>query len=185
MQYVFKKIPLILIVFFLISPLIAKASCSGKLGELDRRLAADRNPNNNEQIIFESMRDQAASLCESGQDQLAGQMIDGLLQRLSPVDSAAAETQKLPKSKLATPYLEGVWCTSWDKSPERAQYLFAADGSFKIGMLAGSRYSYMVNKPNLKAFYQRFEKLKSMDDEMFVVVNEHDEEIRYQRGSCP
>lgn len=100
----------------------------------------------------------------------------------SPDQSQSAQKQKSPMSALTADYLAGEWCGVTGQQ-ERGPWVFSPNGSYKIGILAGSSYTMRTGGDSVEHFRNRFDRLESKTTDHFVVYR-FDRETVFRRGRC-
>lgn len=115
----------------------AEGDCHAGLAAVDARLASSQlGPTG---AALKQMRDQAASMCNQGQDAMANQLLAMLSMSLPPSESevAAANTaDEDSKALLTNDFLAGEWCSMTGE--ERSQLVFNVDGTpCDLGLLYG------------------------------------------------
>jgi len=97
----------------------------------------------------------------------------------------------IPKSRLTPEYLEGEWCGAYrrvgDDGPgERTRYVFAADGSYRVGP-PGNRHELVISREYEDFFASEEEKLVELEDDRFRVVIRNVRTLTehvFRRGPC-
>lgn len=106
-----------------------------------------------------------------------------------------ARDEALPKASLTPAYLEGEWCGGFlsegggDRLGEPTYYVFAADGSFRVGP-PSMRHELVIAKGR-GALLDQYEdwSLVEREDDRFRVLIRLDGSLErrreYRRGKCP
>lgn len=109
----------------------------------------------------------------------------GDLEREFPNATSAGSTDsepELPMASLNPAYLEGMWC-GVTGGQERGPWVFAADGSYQIGIRSGSGFTLHKGGDSIAHFHARFDRLASRSDDEFIVYR-HARESVFTRGEC-
>lgn len=150
----------------------AGAECKERLAKVDASLS-DPGLDPHMRTVLQTMRDQAAEKCASGNETSAGaaltsveMMLSGMAQASS--QKAAQEAERAAsRDRLAPDYLEGTWCSSNVNNGERGLWTFARDGTYQV-LLSEVNYGH-GSKGDMKDFWQTFEAVISKDANRFVV----------------
>lgn len=93
-----------------------------------------------------------------------------------------AQNDELPMTELTAEYLTGGWCGVRGQQ-ERGPWVFSANGSYQVGIPAGSGYTMRPGGDSIEHFHNRFDRLSSRSADQFVVHRFHHETV-FQRGGC-
>ena len=106
----------------------------------------------------------------------------------APRTQAASTTQaatQLDKSRLSSSYLNGSWCSSWSVNSERGLYAFDKSGSYQIGTPSGDSYQLRPGSGgDLQHFHDQFNKVVSIQQNQFTVLDNHNRQLTFARGNC-
>jgi hypothetical protein len=163
----------------------ARSECEKKLAEVDAALAESEGLDETRRQMIVGLREMAAGHCKRGQQGIASQMLDSLLDQLGKGGDGEAEPEAIPKDELTRDYLEGWWCLRTKRYERKTPILFEANGAHLIGQPAGDKYGMFPSGDDLKDFYRRFQRLISKGPKKFVVLDRHGHELSYERGRCP
>jgi len=149
------------------------ASCQERLAEIDASIAsADVAPQM--RATLRSFRDRAAEKCAAGQEKsalAALKPVEMLLQQHAHASSerAAAAAQMTESQAQLTPgYLEGEWCATQKQNNERGRYVFAADGTYRMGPAS---FNYrLISGGSMKDFWDTYDRVTSKGPNRFVVT---------------
>lgn len=94
--------------------------------------------------------------------------------------AAEHEAQQAALSRLTRDYLEGCWLSV---DGERAQLRINADGSYDVGLPAGSGFAMQRTGSSIEEFRSRYLGLVEKSEDRFVVRNQH-RNLTYRRNPC-
>lgn len=123
---------------------------------------------------MQSRLDQVQQICDEHGDKPAD--TDSFIQ------SESAQKNEFPMSELTADYLAGEWCGVTGQR-ERGPWVFSPDGSYRVGILAGSGYTMRPGGDSVEHFRNRFDRLESRTANQFVAYR-FDRESVFRRGSC-
>ena len=101
-------------------------------------------------------------------------------------DPSTAGDKLVPKQALTPAYLEGTWCSVYG-GQETTQWVFDADGGYRIGVPADSGYAMQGSVRPLSRFLERFDNLLEKRADAFTTehlagrVSRNNE---FTRGPC-
>ena len=98
-----------------------------------------------------------------------------------------AAAQGTSTSELTPDYLAGFWCT--ERTQERALYNFAADGSYRLGVVGITitqmdGLNYFPETFSHQSFLDKFQSVASKGQDRFTVVLEGGSTESFLRGNC-
>ena len=175
----------LIVVVFAVPAVPAQSECEKKLAEVDAALSEGEELGENRRQMIAGMRDMAARHCKQGQQAIASQMLDGILEQLGRGDEPETKPKGISKEQLTAEYLEGWWCVRTKRYERKTPVLFEPGGAHLIGQPAGDKYGMFPSGDELKDFYRGFDRLVSKKPKRFVVHDRHGHELVYERGRCP
>jgi hypothetical protein len=168
----------------------AGADCKEKLAELDLRMASPQI-DSNQRNAMQMFRDQAARMCDQGNDATAMQTL-GILEMMLPPSqeqqqqaATAREADEKTKSRLNDQFLEGVWCSMTGE--ERAQLVFSANGSYRPCFPSSGTggYGQCVTERSTAEWLAGYDFDKSLDPNRIELGSrQHPGSMVYLRGEC-
>ena len=168
----------------------ARADCKEKLAELDQRMASPQ-VDSNQRNAMQMFRDQAAAMCDQGNDATAMQTL-GILEMMLPPSqeqqqqaAAAREADEKTKSRLSDQFLEGIWCSMTGE--ERVQLVFSANGSYRpcFPSTGTQGYGQCVTERSTAEWLAGYDYDKSLDpDRIELGSRRHPGSMVYKRGEC-
>lgn len=123
---------------------------------------------------MQSRLDEVQQIC----DEYGGNLPDAA----STGQSHSVQKKDLPMSELTADYLAGKWC-GVTAQQERGPWIFSSNGSYQVGISAGSGYSMQTCGDSIEHFHNRFDRLETRTADHFVVYR-FDRESVFRRGSC-
>ena len=185
-----KSIVTAIVLMVALLPLQATAGCKEKLAEVDQRMASPQMDANQRNAV-QMFRDQAAGMCDQGNDATAMQTL-GLIEMMLPPSQAQQEqavadreADELTKARLGNEFLEGVWCSM--SGEERVQLVFAANGTyqpcFPDSMAQG--YGQCGSSQSTEEWLDEYERDESLDrDEIALGSRRYPGSMVFKRGEC-
>lgn len=180
----FAPLVALLLMTIAINPLTADAACQEKLAEIDARISeAELGP---AAAGINQMRDQAASMCDQGQESTAMQILGLLEMSLPPSQaqsSAIRQANADSKAALTDEFLEGTWCSMTGE--ERSQLVFSRNGTYRFCVhdaILGP-YGKCSRRPeSTKDWLARFERAATVEQDTMVLGDRGT--LTFKRGEC-
>lgn len=163
----------------------AHADCRGKLADVNRQLDA-ANLGGIELQQFTMLRDQAATLCNQGQEPLAMQFLVGLEQELARYPGAKGKQQSQASSSgppITYDYLAGTWCAM--VTQEQSEITFTRDGTYSAcfhDSMAG-RFGHCTRPGKTEQWLGNYKEARIIGDNEFA-LGASDRSTTYRRGNC-
>jgi hypothetical protein len=92
----------------------------------------------------------------------------------------------LPKARLTTDYLEGMWCSVYG-GQETTQWRFDEQGRYEIGIPAGGGFAMQGDLKSLDNFREGFDRLIELESDTFTTEDRAGRTARknvFTRGPC-
>jgi hypothetical protein len=168
-------------------PAWAQDECKAQLAEVDARLAsADLGPSN---AGLQQMRDQAAALCEQGQDAMALQLLSLFNLSLPPTQteqSSVKQADEDSKAMLTDKFLAGTWCSMTGE--ERSQLVFNLDGTYRYCLhdsMLGPYGKCSRNAESTRDWLARYPHAQTVEQDTLVLGGKRGfGDSTFKRGEC-
>jgi hypothetical protein len=170
-----------------------QADCNDELTNLDQRIADTELDVNLRNAVLQ-FRNQAAAMCDQGNDAAATQMLGIVTMMLPPAQAEIAadkESDIESKSRLTNEFLKGTWCSMTGE--ERSQLVFAADGTSKACLhdSALGPYGHCFKFKSTTEWLSGYERADSVEQNQIVFSSKRkgqsklrgDQSI-FKRGEC-
>jgi hypothetical protein len=162
------------------------ADCNDELTNLDQRIADTEMDVNLRNAIMQ-FRDQAAALCDQGNDAAATQMLGLVKMTLPPAQAEIAakkESDIESKSRLTNEFLKGTWCSMTGE--ERSQLVFAADGTSKACLHDSvlGPYGHCFKYQSTTEWLSGHERADIVEQNQIVFSSKHRGQSIFKRGEC-
>lgn len=170
-MYKMQLVVLVIVVaaFHSVPGIAAENACSEQMSQIEQALRQAGHLSEDE---IQSQVEDLGRLCNRLEQESADTASTGSAQ---PKDD-------LPMAGLNLAYLEGTWC-GVTGGQERGPWVFASDGSYRIGIRAGSGFSLQQAGDSIDHFHARFDRLASRSQDEFIVFR-HSRESVFTRGEC-
>ena len=126
--------------------------------------------------------------CPARNNAVDGSVPDSMTFRLDPaVEQQTQSAAGLSKNELTANYLEGFWCT--ERMQERELYSFAADGSYRLGVVGltitqADGVNYFPETFSRQSFLDEFESVATKEEDRFSVTLKGGSQEAFLRGNC-
>ena len=168
----------------------AQAGCKEKLAEVDARIAdSDLADPTGPAAGAKMMRDNAATMCDQGNEATAMQVL-GMLDMMVPQTKTEAAAQvradEESKAPLTSEFLAGTWCAIVDQ--EHSQYVFSKDGTYQacIHDSVAGRYGRCIRAEQTSEWLGRFRRAKTIEQDTIVLGGNTSstDYSTFKRGEC-
>lgn len=181
-----KWIPLACTLTLTLAATYAHGDCQQKLADVDKQLAS-ANLEGMTQQQYAIIREQAAMLCNQGQEAMAMQFLSGIEQELTGSQGAQQSSSPGASSptgpKISDDYLAGTWCAI--VTQEQTEITFNRDGTYSAcfhDSMQG-RFGHCTRPRSTEQWFSSFKQARIVTDDEFALGNST-RSSTYRRGNC-